>query len=79
LNSKIIGTLLDETGSIAAGQLVWSERAWGQLLGRSAQELTEMSKEEVKLLEQRMLFLRMHLVFGWDESLERLAILGVKM
>ena len=38
-----------------------------------------MTSEEIRWLEQRMTFLRMHLVFGWEESVGRLAILGVRM
>ncbi|KAK0659734.1 hypothetical protein QBC41DRAFT_384230 [Cercophora samala] len=32
LNPKIIGPLTDETGSVAAGKLIWSDRAWTELL-----------------------------------------------
>ncbi|KAI9643763.1 hypothetical protein NHQ30_007112 [Ciborinia camelliae] len=38
LNPKIIGTLIDETGCLSAGKLVWSEKAWAELLGRSVRE-----------------------------------------
>jgi len=78
LNPKIIGTLLDETGSIAPGKLLWSERAWEQLFGRTVKEVTEMTNEEIRWLEQRILFMRLHLVFGWEESVGKLAILGVR-
>jgi hypothetical protein len=43
--------------------------------------MTEMTSEEIRWLEQRLLFLRMHLVIGWasEEVLgERLAVLGMK-
>ena len=78
LNPKIIGTLLDETGSIEPGKLLWSERAWEQLFGRTVQQVTEMANEEIRWLEQRILFMRVHLVFGWEESVGKLAILGVR-
>lgn len=78
LNPRIIGTLLDETGCIAPGKLLWSERAWKQLLGRTAKEVTEMTNEDIRWLEQRMMFMRMHLVFGWEESVGRLAVLGMR-
>ena len=78
LNPRIIGTLLDETGSIIPGKLLWSERAWKQLLGRTAKEVTELTNEEIRWLEQRMMFMRMHLVFGWEESVGRLAVLGMR-
>ena len=78
LNPKIIGILIDETGCITPGKLLWSERAWEQLLGRTVKEVTEMTNEEIRWLEQRMMFMRMHLVFGWEESVGRLAILGMR-
>jgi hypothetical protein len=78
LNPRIIGTLLDETGCITPGKLLWSERAWKQLLDRTAEEVAEMTNEEVRWLEQRMMFMRMHLVFGWEESVGRLAVLGMR-
>jgi hypothetical protein len=78
LNPKIIGTLLDETGGIAPGKLLWSDRAWEQLLGRTVAEVAKMTTDEARWLEQRMLFLRMHLVVGWEESVGRLAVLGMR-
>ncbi|KAK4168831.1 hypothetical protein QBC43DRAFT_356369 [Cladorrhinum sp. PSN259] len=36
LNPRIIGPLVDETGCIAAGKLIWSDRAWTELLFGSA-------------------------------------------
>lgn len=65
LNPKIIGTLIDETGCIAAGKLIWSDNAWEDLLGRSVNQLCEMSMEEVRLLEWRMVGGRVSLCFGW--------------
>jgi hypothetical protein len=79
LNTKIMGTLLDETGCIAPGKLLWSDRAWEQLLGRSVKKVTMMTTDEVRLFEQRAVFLRVHLVVGWEESVGRLAVLGVRM
>ncbi|KAL2020908.1 hypothetical protein VTK56DRAFT_7795 [Thermocarpiscus australiensis] len=32
LNPRIVGHLMDETGSVAAGKLIWSDRAWIELL-----------------------------------------------
>lgn len=78
LNPRIIGMLVDETGNIVPGKLLWRERAWEQLLGRTVKELTELRNEEIRWLEQRMVFMRMHLVFGWEESVGRLAILGMR-
>lgn len=78
INPKIIGTLADETGCIAPGKLLWSARAWEELLGRPVEEFTVITEEEARLFEQRMLFLRMHLVVGWSEEVGRLAVLGMK-
>ncbi|KAB8290828.1 hypothetical protein EYC80_008465 [Monilinia laxa] len=70
MNPKIIGTLVDETGCIAAGKLIWSENAWKELLGRSVQDLCQMACEEIRLLECRIVGLRLSLCFGWagDEA-----------
>jgi hypothetical protein len=38
-----------------------------------------MSIDDIRWLEQRLHFLRMHLVFGWEESVGRLAVLGMRM
>jgi hypothetical protein len=77
LNPKIIGQLLDETGAIAPGKLLWSERAWEKFFGRTLKEICVMTPEQIRLFEQRVLFMRMHLCFGWEESVGRLAVLGV--
>lgn len=65
MNPKIITTLIDETGMISGGKLVWSEKAWKELLRRDTQEVCEMGIEEVKMLECRMVGLRISLCFGW--------------
>jgi hypothetical protein len=39
-----------------------------------------MSGEQIRLFEQRVLFMRLHLVVGWDGGvLGRLCVLGVMM
>ncbi|KAH8687215.1 hypothetical protein BGZ60DRAFT_363882 [Tricladium varicosporioides] len=77
LNPNIIGTLLDETGCIAPGKLLWSKRAWEQLFGRSIAEIIKMDIEVAKYYEMRMLFMRLHLVVGWDGGeTGRLCVLG---
>ena len=38
-----------------------------------------MPIEDIRYLEQRLSFLRMHLVFGWEENAGRLAVLGMRM
>ncbi len=40
-------------------------------------EVLLMSSEQMRLFEQRALFMRLHLVFGWEEGVGRLAVLGV--
>ena len=42
-------------------------------------EVSEMSGEQIRLFEQRVLFMRLHLVVGWERGLGRLAVLGVMM
>ncbi|KAH6712968.1 hypothetical protein BKA61DRAFT_66343 [Leptodontidium sp. MPI-SDFR-AT-0119] len=79
LNPRIIGTLLDETGSISPGKLLWSPRAWTQLFGRGVEEIARMTDEEVRVFEQRALWLRCHLVVGWSGDVGRLGVLGVLM
>ncbi|MCJ1432732.1 hypothetical protein MMC27_002089 [Xylographa pallens] len=75
----LIGILLDETGSLAGGKLIWSTRACEQLLGRTAAQLVGSSAHALKYLEQRMLFLRVTLLFGWTAEVGRLVVLGVSM
>ncbi|KAJ5054049.1 uncharacterized protein L3040_000334 [Drepanopeziza brunnea f. sp. 'multigermtubi'] len=85
LNPRLLGTLLDETGALVGGKLLWSERAWEQLFGRSVGEVCAMSAEECRLFEQRALWMRLHLVVGWaggegdERTGGRLGVLGVAM
>ncbi|KAI9695113.1 MAG: hypothetical protein M1820_008881 [Bogoriella megaspora] len=72
-----VGSVIDETGCIASGKLIFSDFAWEQLLGRTAQQLVDSNAELLKYLEQRMLFLRVTLVFGWAAEVEKLAICQV--
>jgi len=83
-NPKLVGPIIDETGTLACGKLVWSDRAWEQLLGRTARQLSASSSELLKYLERRMMGLRVTLVVGWigDEGEGtggRLGVLSVKM
>lgn len=80
----MVGTLIDETGSIGCGKLVWSDKAWEQLLGRTAVELSASSSELLRYLERRIIGLRITLVVGWiggDEAAVggRLNVLSVMM
>jgi hypothetical protein len=45
LNPRIIGPLADETGCIAAGKLIWSDRAWTELLFGSVPPATSNAAE----------------------------------
>ncbi|KAI9812898.1 MAG: hypothetical protein M1827_004416 [Pycnora praestabilis] len=82
LNPKIvlttqIGSLIDETGSIIPGKLVWSTEAWVQLFGRTADYLASTNAQLLSYMEKRLLFLRFTLVFGWSEDIGKLAICRV--
>ncbi|KAL8672372.1 MAG: hypothetical protein Q9168_003168 [Polycauliona sp. 1 TL-2023] len=68
INPRLIGTLIDETGAIRSGKLVFSDEAWEQLLGRSAEELANCDGQLLKYLENRILFLRLTLFFGWSQK-----------
>ena len=78
INPRLGGTLTDESGAVACGGLVWSDAAWEQLLGRTAEDLTQASKELLAYLEHRLLFLRVTLLFGWSEELRKLCVCTVK-
>ena len=79
LNPKVIGTLVDETGSIASGKLLWSEKAWEDIFGRTVSELVSDDGQVIRLLEQRMKCMRVTLAFGWSEDVGKLAALAVRM
>ncbi|KAF2190203.1 hypothetical protein K469DRAFT_25482 [Zopfia rhizophila CBS 207.26] len=65
INPRILGPIIDETGQINTGKLIFSATAWEQLLGRAPEQLVETDIEVLKYLEQRLLFLRVSLGFGW--------------
>jgi hypothetical protein len=81
LNPRILGQLMDETACISSGKLLFSERAWQDLLGRQPQDLLRLTYEEIKYLSDRLLFCRVTLMFGWTgdgtKAGERICILGV--
>ncbi|KAF2112935.1 hypothetical protein BDV96DRAFT_497013 [Lophiotrema nucula] len=81
INPKIIGPIIDETGQISSGKLIFSDTAWEQLLGRTPEQLVNTDLEVLRYLEQRLLFLRVSLGFGCDGVGEvgRLCIWCVKM
>lgn len=71
--------MIDETGSIACGNLIWSSTAWEQLLGRDAEELAECETTVLQYLEHRLLFLRFALLFGWCQEVGKLIIYHVRI
>lgn len=81
LSPRIIAQIMDETAIIGPGKLLFSERAWQDLLGRAPEELLKMGYEEIKYLADRLLFCRVTMMFGWtgDESKAggRISIRGV--
>jgi len=74
-----VGLLIDETGAITSGKLIWSDEAWEQLLGRSAEELAAASSSAqlLKYLENRLLFLKLAIMFGWNEEVGKIVVLRV--
>ena len=75
-----LGPILDETGEIGSGKLILSDRAWAELLGRTASQLVDTDLEVLRYLEQRLLFLRVTMGFALklDDEIGRLAIWCVK-
>ena len=68
---------MDESGGITSGKLIWSDDAWEQLLGRNAKGLAGSSLKLLKYLENRLLFLKLAVLFGWSEDVGKLCILRV--
>lgn len=68
---------MDESGAITSGKLIWSDEAWEQLLGRDAKGLADSSVTLLKYLENRLLFLKLAVMFGWSEDVGKLCILRV--
>lgn len=67
LNPKVVGSLVDETGHIASGKLLWRDGAWEDLFGREIKRLVGLSVGELRLLEQRMCCLRFTFVWYVDD------------
>ena len=72
-----MGTLIDETGAVGCGKLVWSITAWEQLLGRTTEDLAQCNTTVLRYLEHRLLFLKFNLFFGWSEDVGKLVVCGV--
>jgi hypothetical protein len=84
INPRILGPVVDETGCSSTGKILFSEKAWEELLGRTADELVKSSVDVLKYLEQRMLYLRVTLRFAWaaeegEGGMGRLCVWGVQM
>jgi hypothetical protein len=83
LNPKCLGPVIDETGSSQAGKLFLSADAWEQLLGSTRQELCAMSVEDLRVLEQRILYTRVSIGVAWwaeeaDAGVGRLWVWEIK-
>lgn len=68
---------MDETGCVSEGKLVFSDLAWEQLLGKTSQQLVDSDAESLRCLEERLSFVRLTMIFGWAEEVEKLAICQV--
>lgn len=82
VNPRVLGQVVDETGAVGGGKLLFSDRAWEDLLGRDAEALVGMEGEAIKYLSDRLLFCRVTVLFGWtgDERKAggRICVLGVR-
>ncbi|KAF2825825.1 hypothetical protein CC86DRAFT_467442 [Ophiobolus disseminans] len=76
VNPRILGPIIDETGQISSGKLVLSDKAWEQLLGRTAEQLVATDIDTLRYLEQRLLLLRVTMGFVWcaEGEMGRLAV-----
>ncbi|CAO2655143.1 Nn.00g102070.m01.CDS01 [Neocucurbitaria sp. VM-36] len=63
INPRILGPIIDETGQISTGKLIFSPSAWAQLLGRTADRLVATEVDTLRYLEQRLDFLRVTMGF----------------
>ncbi|KAH7113877.1 hypothetical protein B0J11DRAFT_497343 [Dendryphion nanum] len=81
INPRIVGNVIDETGMVACGKIVFSDEAWEQLLGRTAEQFVAMDRESLEYLDQRLVFLRVSVGFGWvgDRNGGRICAWGVRM
>lgn len=68
--------LVDETGCIEAGKLVFSDDAWKQLLGGEVNDVIK-SGADVKSLERQLLFKRIVIMFYWSEEVGKIAVVEV--
>jgi len=82
LNPRVVGQVMDESAAIGAGKLLFSDRAWRELLGREPEDLLEMGPDEIQYLSDRLLFCRVTMLFGWvgddGQTGGRICVLGVQ-
>jgi hypothetical protein len=57
--------LVDETGCTSSGRLVLSDHAWTTLLGRAPETIALLACDDLRDIEQSILFTRLVLLFGW--------------
>lgn len=100
MNSRIIGTLADETGCIEAGKLIWSDYAWKQLFFPESKvivsppdassdyedsvcpatlEVAVLDPGLLQSIEERLVYTRITMVFGWSSTVGMLCVLGVRL
>ncbi|KAI0470673.1 hypothetical protein GGR56DRAFT_683713 [Xylariaceae sp. FL0804] len=94
LNPRILGSIIDESGTIAGSKLVWHDSAWAQLLfgndpsavapevvdlvEQCWEDITLLDNQSVRLLEEQLLYSRVTLTFGWSAELARMCVLGAE-
>ncbi|EPQ67309.1 Bgt-1786 [Blumeria graminis f. sp. tritici] len=86
-NARIVGLMLDETGCIHGGSLLWSPQAWEALLGQPVSRVTGWNVEACRLFEQRMCFRRIGLCVVWlglvgdklDKTARKVFVLHVRV
>jgi hypothetical protein len=84
INPKVLGPVVDETGCSQGGKLYLSDEAWQELLGVRREALCQMTSEELRSVEQRMLWLRVHMGIAWwaeemDVGVGRVWVWAVKV
>lgn len=65
LHPCAVGSLIDETGCLAPGQLIWRREACEDFWASGIEELARMSLDDATALEQGILGKRVNLCFGW--------------
>ncbi|KAI0016178.1 hypothetical protein F4780DRAFT_783465 [Xylariomycetidae sp. FL0641] len=91
LNPHIVKTLIDESGTVAGGELAWTASAWTQLffgnsepaeepnlIDQSWEDITALDNNSLREMEEQLTYSRVTITFGWSSALRRLCILGVE-